>query len=101
MVGDPLNEVQLLAQRPAPLSRVSREVRETVALIDTLSEHLSLQSGTVAEIGELASVSNLAVADGVSELRRALSSPRSLRDFAVMLALSASLLLIFLDWYSP
>ena len=102
MKVNPQSELELIhEQRPAPLSRVSREVRETVALIDTLSEHLSLQSGTVSDIGELASASNLAVADGVGELRHALASPRSLRDFAVTLAISASLLLLFLDWFSP
>ncbi len=90
---------QMLRERAAPLSRKSREVHETIALVDTLAEHLSLQSSVVSEISDLASTSNAAVSDGVAELRRALTAPRALRDFAVTLVLSATLLLIFLDWY--
>lgn len=90
---------QLLRERAAPLSRKSREVHETISLVDTLAEHLSLQSSVVSEISDLASTSNVAVSDGVAELRRALTAPRALRDFAVNLVLFATLLLIFLDWY--
>ena len=53
----------------------------------------------VSEGDEVAVEGGVAVSDGVAELRRALTAPRALRDFAVTLVLFATLLLIFLDWY--
>ena len=81
--------------------RASLQEQELAAALGVITAQLAAQHEAVESIAEDAQKSHDNVQGGNRELQQAVQRPGMLREVAVTILVSLTLLLVFLDWYSP
>jgi len=75
--------------------------QEITSLLDVLTTELTTQSDTVQSIAEDTEQSRIHITKGNRQLQLQNERPHTLRDFLLFIIILFSILLIFLDWYTP
>lgn len=87
-------------QREAEQS-LQPSVLELSRLIGTISTELSAQHDAVQFVADAAAESRDNLRKGIRELEQATERPSFMKEFVVTFILLMTLLLLFLDWFSP
>jgi t-SNARE complex subunit (syntaxin) len=88
-------------ERPPRLLSLQPAVLELSAMMAQISNELMTQGDAVQLISDEAVASRENVRAGTRELEKAVARPSLMKKFVVGLIASATLLILFLDWFSP